>query len=161
MRTPATGPDAAPARAVERPAAQAGTPVVVRRKKRPKCALCRTSIKVIPGKVMATWCSDACRKRGKRIIAAATGNSSGHEPMSGVEPGISAGQDGFSGREADQLGKETTEFPGPSTAAVREARARSRAARRYAARRTLWQITGNRSCRGCGRSVMDPDTGVI
>ncbi|MFF0394137.1 hypothetical protein ACFYS8_36335, partial [Kitasatospora sp. NPDC004615] len=31
----------------------------------------------------------------------------------------------------------------------------------YAARRTLWQITGNRSCRGCGRSVMDPDTGVI
>ncbi|WP_157032511.1 hypothetical protein [Kitasatospora cheerisanensis] len=135
--------------------------VPVRRKKRPKCAMCRASVKVTPGKLVASWCSDACRKRAKRIVAAATGNPSGHEPMSGVETGIPAGQTGVSGREAGPLGKETTEFPGSSTAAVREARARSRAARRYAARRTLWRITGERTCRGCGRTVMDPETGVI
>jgi hypothetical protein len=36
-----------------------------------------------------------------------------------------------------------------------------RRAARYANRRTLWQITGDTACRGCGRTAMDPETGVV
>jgi hypothetical protein len=32
---------------------------------------------------------------------------------------------------------------------------------RWAARRTLWEVSKDRTCRGCGRTAMDPDTGVI
>jgi hypothetical protein len=39
--------------------------------------------------------------------------------------------------------------------------AKERRARRYANRRTLWKVTGDRACAGCGRTVMDPDSGVI
>ncbi|MDX3007075.1 hypothetical protein PWY87_35765, partial [Kribbella solani] len=39
--------------------------------------------------------------------------------------------------------------------------ARARKSRRYAGRRTLWRITGDPACKGCGRSLMDPETGVI
>lgn len=41
------------------------------------------------------------------------------------------------------------------------AASRSRKVRRFAARRTLWQVTGDKTCRGCGRTVMDPESGVI
>lgn len=36
-----------------------------------------------------------------------------------------------------------------------------RRAARYAGRRTLWRITSDKACRGCGRTVMDPETGVV
>ncbi|MFC8894425.1 hypothetical protein ACFT54_35240, partial [Streptomyces cinereoruber] len=39
--------------------------------------------------------------------------------------------------------------------------ARARKSRRYAGRRTLWRITGDPACKGCGRSLMDPASGVI
>jgi hypothetical protein len=39
--------------------------------------------------------------------------------------------------------------------------ARARKSRRYAGRRTLWRITGDAACKGCGRSLMDPASGVI
>jgi hypothetical protein len=43
----------------------------------------------------------------------------------------------------------------------REAVSRARKARRYAGRRTLWKITGDAACKGCGRNLMDPAAGVI
>ncbi|MEE1784172.1 hypothetical protein PUR71_14880 [Streptomyces sp. SP17BM10] len=48
----------------------------------------------------------------------------------------------------------------PDLARQEKAR-RAAASRRYAGRRTLWEITGDRACRACGRAVMDPDTGAI
>ncbi|MDX2973488.1 hypothetical protein, partial [Kribbella solani] len=39
--------------------------------------------------------------------------------------------------------------------------AKARKSRRYAGRRTLWRITGDPACKGCGRSLMDPASGVI
>ncbi|MTG91071.1 hypothetical protein GJV82_19335, partial [Cellulosimicrobium sp. BIT-GX5] len=44
---------------------------------------------------------------------------------------------------------------------ARQATAKTRKARRYAGRRTLWQITGDRACKGCGRDLMDPVGGVL
>lgn len=78
------------------------------------------------------------------------------------------------------LGTSTTEFrsplrPAETSAGVRgepergeplseETKAKvgaARRARRYQARRTLWRVTTDKACRGCGRTVMDPDTGVV
>ncbi|MEV6536666.1 hypothetical protein AB0M86_45150 [Streptomyces sp. NPDC051639] len=36
-----------------------------------------------------------------------------------------------------------------------------RKARRYAGRRTLWKVTGDNACKGCGRALMDPSFGVL
>ncbi|MFE3776115.1 hypothetical protein [Streptomyces sp. NPDC059122] len=44
---------------------------------------------------------------------------------------------------------------------AREQVAKARKARRYAGRRTLWRITGDPACKGCGRALMDPESGVI
>jgi hypothetical protein len=40
-------------------------------------------------------------------------------------------------------------------------KSKTRRTRRYADRRTLWKITKDRRCAGCGRTAMDPDAGVI
>lgn len=123
----------------------------------PRCH-CGTPIVHTPGKVPRTYCSDRCRKAAKRAIergAAVSGGNPGH------------------------LGNTTTEFRSPSRPAVMSAgatpdaerdrptdtlrsdAARMRRASRYAARRTLWRITSDKACRGCGRTAMDPETGVI
>lgn len=78
-----------------------------------------------------------------------------------------------------RLGTKSAEFPTPSdlrrndagrnetrpeTASPAEDRdqaAQARRARRYANRRTLWKVTRDRACAGCGRTVMDPDSGLI
>jgi hypothetical protein len=161
-KTSAAAPEAAApaAPAVEKagPAASGRSRVpATRAPKRPKCAFCRTRLKVVPGKVAPTYCSESCRKRAKRVIKGTFDDPK----VSGVETHNTAGQTAFSGPGTGPLGKETTEFPSPRTEPTREERARSRSARRYAGRRTLWQITGERTCRGCGRTVMDPDTGVL
>lgn len=41
------------------------------------------------------------------------------------------------------------------------AKAKARKSRRYAGRRTLWRISGDKACRGCGRNLMDPATGAL
>lgn len=91
--------------------------------------------------------------------------------------------DGAAPAKANTLGTESTEFRGPlpkqrrrdaageSEGAPRpseqplvldrELKAKHRRSRRYAGRRTLWKITSDKACRGCGRSLMDPETGVI
>lgn len=122
----------------------------------PRCR-CGEPIEHVSGKVPKSYCSDRCRKAARREIArierelAKAGGNPGH------------------------LGKETTEFPTPlrpaetsergnpvaDREAARTAASRSRKVRRYAGRRTLWQITNDRTCRGCGRTVMDPESGVI
>lgn len=43
----------------------------------------------------------------------------------------------------------------------RDDAARARKRERYARRRTLWRVTGDSACKGCGRALMDPASGVI
>lgn len=109
---------------------------------------------ITPGKVQRVYCSDRCRKAAKR-----EGERARKRP--GGNPG--------------HLGKETTEFPTPLRPAEtsgggnrghiaeadRDQAARTRKARRYAGRRTLWRISGDAACKGCGRALMDPASGVI
>ncbi|MER5675287.1 hypothetical protein [Pseudonocardia alni] len=89
------------------------------------------------------YCSDRCRKAAKRAIA----KGAGLRTKAVGNPG--------------QLGKEPTEFPGGQTASPRDLAARARKTRRYQGRRTLWRISGDPKCRGCGRQLMDPASGVI
>ncbi|MFI1245028.1 hypothetical protein [Enterococcus casseliflavus] len=90
--------------------------------------------------------------------------------------------DARASQKGTRLGKETTEFPAPlrpaetrvadgesprgdSLSEERDAErsdaSRARKSRRYANRRTLWRITGDSACKGCGRALMDPASGVI
>lgn len=133
---------------------------------------CGKWITSTPGKRPRVYCSEACRSATRRIIAKIE-----REARNGGPPGKSG-----------RLGKETTEFPGgvtdtpsgragsgeseggsPSEKETTELhqhhdrvlQAKARKSRRYAGRRTLWRITGDPSCKGCGRSLMDPASGVI
>ncbi|WP_411107772.1 hypothetical protein [Streptomyces sp. cmx-4-9] len=45
--------------------------------------------------------------------------------------------------------------------AKRKRDAARRKAARYGQRRTLWRITGDPKCRGCGRNVLDPSSGAL
>nr|WTE08802.1 hypothetical protein OH765_40390 [Streptomyces anulatus]WTE08814.1 hypothetical protein OH765_40320 [Streptomyces anulatus] len=45
--------------------------------------------------------------------------------------------------------------------AIRRKTAAARKAARYGQRRTLWRITGDPKCRGCGRNLMDPENGAL
>ncbi|WP_216827335.1 protein rep [Streptomyces sp. ADI95-16] len=103
----------------------------------PRCR-CGTKITHVPGKVPRTYCSDRCRKAAKRALA--------YADLSGGNPG--------------HLGKRTTEFsesdgPKPPPAVVKPD------IRRWQGRRILNRVSGITACRACGRSVLDPDTGVI
>lgn len=121
----------------------------------PRCP-CGEPITRIPGKRTRIYCSPACKKRGQRLRAKIEREAAN---------GTSASQKGT------PLGKETTEFRSPlrpaetsgegNRVAERAASAKQRRTRRYAGRRTLWQITSDKACRGCGRTVMDPETGVV
>ncbi|MEU5499909.1 replication protein [Streptomyces griseofuscus] len=103
----------------------------------PRCH-CGTKITHTPGKVPRVYCSDRCRKAAKRALARAK--------ASGGNPG--------------HLGKRTTEFseenaPKPKRAVVKPE------VRRWQGRRILNRVSGITACRACGRSVLDPDTGVV
>jgi hypothetical protein len=120
------------------------------------------------------YCSEACKKRAKRMIAKIEREAA----------------DAARVPKKGRLGKRTTEFPAPLPPAEtstgenpatetgvtgdaspdgreadpqtgRDRRSKERRSRRYADRRTLWQITTDRTCKGCGRTVMDSDSGVI
>ena len=132
----------------------------------PRCP-CGTAITRVPGKRPKIYCSDACRKRAKRIIARIEREDA------------RSGSSGKSGR----LGKGLTEFskspdlqerPEPKktdargeceVAAVPQATqvdlAARAAVRRWQGRKVLNRTSGIDACRGCGRNVLDPDTGVI
>jgi hypothetical protein len=111
----------------------------------PRCH-CGTAIAHTPGKRPRVYCSDRCRMAAKRALA-----------------------------KSEQLGKESTEFPTPRRPAETRSganpvadpqaaalmAAKSRKSRRYTGRRTLWRITGDTACKGCGRQLMDPASGVI
>jgi hypothetical protein len=123
-----------------------------------------------PGKKARIFCNDGCRKRASRAAK---------RPAQGP-----ADLDGGPRSKSGQLGTESTEFRTPSngrstdagTGRAREgsplsqegsaelkrvAAAKARKSQRYAGRRTLWKITTDRACKGCGRNALDPDTGVI
>jgi hypothetical protein len=113
--------------------------------------------------VPRVYCSDRCRKAAKRAIE--------------------RGQDG-SGGNPGHLGKGLTEFsksPGPAetqndhagvdapgerervslSQETRADKAASAAIRRWQGRKVLNRVSQIDACRGCGRNVLDPDTGVI
>lgn len=123
---------------------------------------CGTPIARTSGKRPKLFCSEACKQQAKRARKAA-------ERAAAAADGASATQN------VSRLGKETTEFPTPlrpaetpdggkkgrGGEAARSDAARLRKAARYSRRRTLWRITGDAACKGCGRALMDPASGVI
>lgn len=121
----------------------------------PRCTTCGAPITHTPGKRPRVYCGEACKKRAKRALAKIAREAA----------------DGAASQKGTLLGKETTEFRSPlrpaetrrgeSEPVTRETRARTRKRDRYAGRRTLWQITTDTACRGCGRQVMDPESGVV
>lgn len=142
-------------------------PRVTRRGSRCNNPGCGKTITRTPGKRPKIYCGESCRSAARRIIAKIE-----REARDG-------GATGKSGR----LGKETTEFRGALSPAEtrtghagesegaqrpseqdhdeREAASRARKSRRYAGRRTLWKVTGDNACKGCGRALMDPAAGVL
>jgi hypothetical protein len=117
------------------------------------CRSCGKPITLVPGKRARVYCSDACKMRAAR---AANRNAATDQRESGKVPGQRDG--------ARQLGKKSTEFRGGVTSDPDEAareQARSRRARRYTQRRVLWGVTSSKACKGCGRSLMDFETGLI
>lgn len=125
----------------------------------PKCR-CGTKITHTPGKRPRVYCSDRCRMAAKRAIAKIVKQSE-------------------RATKSEHLGTKTTEFRSPlrpaetssagnavggpdsSETGGQSDASRMRRAARYAGRRTLWKITQDKSCRGCGRTAMDPETGVV
>lgn len=118
------------------------------------------------------YCSRPCREASGRHVASKA-------PKTGSDLGKQ-------GSGAAHLGTKSTEFRTPQTAPPRSgaqgesegdtpsdktagqtpvelarSAAKARKSRRYAGRRTLWRITSDRACKGCGRNLMDPDTGAL
>ncbi|MFF3265309.1 replication protein [Streptomyces sp. NPDC002932] len=100
----------------------------------PRCH-CGRAIEHVPGKVPRVYCSDRCRKAARRALdrAAAT---------------------------PDTLGKRSTEFSERDDAKPKPTVVKPDT-RRWQGRRILNRVSGISACRGCGRAVLDPDTGVI
>ncbi|MFI8258910.1 replication protein [Streptomyces filamentosus] len=92
----------------------------------------------MPGKVPKTYCSDRCRKAGQRARARAE---------------AAAGNPGH-------LGKRTTEFSEDDAPKPKRTRVKPEI-RRWQGRRILNRVSKITACRACGRSVLDPDTGVV
>lgn len=135
----------------------------------PRCH-CGTPITRTPGKRPKVFCSDRCKKQAKRAREAAERTSKRDAPGAPREVNnrvsrthLTCGNAaGVSGVESGKRDAETV----PTEAGVplgtdREFKARVRRSRRYAGRRTLWRITSDRACRGCGRAAMDPESGVV
>lgn len=125
--------------------AEASSPVAPRG---PRCH-CGTPITHTPGKRPRVYCSEACKKRAKRALAK-----------------IAAAADGaLAPQKGTRLGKGLTEFSksgepqdvpaGQTTDAVKIT------IRRWQGRKVLNRVSRIDACRGCGRNVLDPDTGVI
>jgi len=139
------------------------TPVV--RPAGPRCH-CGTKITHTPGKRPRVYCSDRCRMAAKRAIEKGLRVPSGKSEQLGTEStefrgtqtATPDGRDGESPR-GDSLSEEAAGQSPAELAAVAVAAARK--SRRYAGRRTLWRISGDRACRGCGRNLMDPATGAL
>ncbi len=134
------------------------------------------------------FCSAKCRmaahrasKDHQRASDSETRNSENFRSILEENPSSEAialysqGEKMDGGANLPPLGNKTTEFRSPLRPAEtsfrgkrdtvdvggREARSKQRRARRYTDRRTLWKITNDRTCASCGRTVMDPDSGLI
>ncbi|MFF9432059.1 hypothetical protein [Streptomyces sp. NPDC014746] len=129
-----------------------------------------------------SYCSDRCRKAAKRAIDKALKTSGGNPGHLGTETtefrapsdlrrsgprrnGNPGHTDAAGERERaavlSQDGPQTDDDGGTPAELARKAVAKARKARRYQGRRTLWSITGDPACKGCGRDLMDPDTGLL
>lgn len=138
------------------------TPTAAPPGRRARCCRCRKQFtRKRPSQI---FCGSGCRKRGADAKTPPKTGSDLQEQGSG----------------AAHLGNKTTEFPTPLSPAEtrkseagksegaqrpseesRATAARARKAARYAGRRTLWKVTGDPACKGCGRALMDPASGVI
>lgn len=109
----------------------------------PRCR-CGTAIQHTPGKVPRVYCSDRCRKAAKRAI----------------ERGQTAagGNPGHLGKGLAEFSKRTGTGPDQGKRAEKAAAA---AIRRYQGRKVLNRESGIDACKGCGRRVLDPETGMI
>jgi hypothetical protein len=155
----------------KRTPAPASTPAAP--KSGPRCH-CGTPITHTPGKRLRVYCSNACKQRAKRAIAAGRQLPHPGRKVAGESPAT----------HNVSLGTESTEFrtplngttsdggPGESEGAerpseqtpaelARRATAKARKSQRYAGRRTLWRVTGDKACKGCGRNLLDPDSGAL
>jgi len=133
----------------------------------PRCH-CGTAIQHTPGKRPRVYCSEACKKRAQRALAKIEREAA----------------DGAASQKGTRLGKGLTEFsksPGPAetqnghagvdasgepervslSEETRTDKAAAAAVRRWQGRKVLNRTSGIDACRGCGRNVLDPDTGVI
>jgi len=132
-----------------------------------------------PGKRARRFCGEACRSAARRDPggskrAAADAVSAGQtksgrlgtESTEFREP-KTATPDGPRGRarEGSPLSQEAAGKSGGKTPAELAAEAAKKAkawkTRRYQGRRTLWRITGQPACKGCGRDLMDPESGAL
>lgn len=132
----------------------------------PRC-LCGNAITRVPGKRPKIYCSDACRKRAKRMIARIE-REDARDRTSGKSGRLGKGLTEFSKSPdlQERPGPESTDARGEcEVAAVPKATqvdmAARAAVRRWQGRKILNRTSGIDACRGCGRNVLDPDTGVI
>lgn len=141
-----------------------------RRKGRPRCH-CGTPIEHTPGKRPKVFCSEACKKKAARARRAAE--------AAAQAPRGRAAADGAAPTKKGRLGNRFTEFSKTAdlrsygagaeadrleklTPQEREAEAaESRSRRRYQGRKMLNRVSAIDACRGCGRRVLDPETGVV
>jgi len=150
-----------PASPAERPG-NAPLPSPRRIPGRPRCAVCRKRVEHTPGKRPKVYCSNACKQRAKRVAAAASDTittplSAGQRPFSGAEAPLGKGLTEFSHEAGEPTGTQPSTLLDPT----REARAKAASVRRWKGRKILNRISAIGACAGCGRRVLDPDTGVI
>jgi len=128
----------------------------------PRCH-CGKPITHTPGKRPRVFCSDACKSQAKRVRKAAEreaqtkkgrlGKGLTEFSKSGDAHDVSAAQSSDAAGES-----EGAQRPSEQTRADKAAAA---GVRRWQGRKILNRTSGINACRGCGRNVLDPDTGVI
>jgi len=113
----------------------------------PSRCYCGAELVQTPGKRPRRFCNEACRSASRR------------NPSNSKRAAADATAPGKSGR----LGNGVTEFS--HTPDLREqpevAKAVAPAIRRWQGRKVLNRTSQIAACKGCGRAVLDPDTGVI
>ena len=124
----------------------------------------------MPGKRPKIYCSDACRKRAKRLIAKITnGGEACDGGPSGKSGHLGKGLTEFSKsgpsasdlQERPELGTGESEGASRPSEQVRADKAAAAALRRWQGRKVLNRTSKIDACKGCGVRVLDPETGVI
>ncbi|GGQ50132.1 hypothetical protein GCM10010279_69300 [Streptomyces mutabilis] len=123
----------------------------------PRCH-CGTPIAHTPGKRPKIYCSEACRSAARREIARVARDAS-----RGKSGRLGKGLTEFSQNGEPQAvsAGQTTDCAASVSEGTKTELAARAAVRRWQGRKVLNRTSGIDACRGCGRNVLDPDTGVI